>query len=221
MNTNIGLIGKKLGNSQIFLEDGNVARVTVIQVGPCLVLGKRTAEKDGYTALILGFGKKRSKLVNKPLAGFYAKNKQEPAEVIREFRLSEAEVGKFEVGQQLKPSDCFGVGQKVDVSGISRGRGFSGVVRRWNMPGAGSISHGAHEYKRHVGSIGCNMTPGRTLRNKKLPGQYGNERVTVLNLEVAKVIDDPAIILLKGAVPGARNGVVSVRIAVMGSARAA
>jgi large subunit ribosomal protein L3 len=221
MNTNIGLIGKKLGNTQIFLEDGNVARVTVIQVGPCIVMGKRTPDKDGYSALVIGFGKKRQKSVNKPLAGFYAKNKLEPAEVIREFRLAEAEVAKFEVGQALKPSDCFQIGQKVDVCGRTRGRGFSGVVRRWNMPGAGTITHGTHEYKRHVGSIGCNMTPGRTLPNKRMPGQYGNERVTSINLEVAKVLDDAGIILVKGAVPGSRDSVVSVRHAVMVKVRAA
>jgi large subunit ribosomal protein L3 len=221
MNTNLGLIGKKLGNTQIFMQDGNVARVTVIQVGPCLVVGKRTRENDGYSALVLGFGKKRQKSVSKPLAGFYAKNSIEPAQVVREFRLAEGEVEKFEVGQALKPSDCFEVGQKVDVSGTTKGRGFSGVIRRWNMHGAGSLSHGTHEYKRHAGSTGCNMTPGRTLRNRKMAGQYGNERVTTLNLEIAKVDDDSEIILVKGSVPGARNGVVSVRGAAKGSARAA
>lgn len=214
MNTNMGLIGKKLGNTQLFLDNGNVVRVTAIQVGPCTVIGKRTLKKDGYTALILGFGTRRQKLTNKPAKGFYKKSNLEPAEVIREFRLPEADIAEFEIGQKLNPSDYFEIGQKVDVSGMSKGRGFSGVIKRWNMSGAGTVGHGTHEYKRHGGSIGCNLTPGRTLRNKKMAGQYGAKRITVLNLEVAKIVDDKYIILIKGSVPGSRNGIVTLRHAV-------
>jgi large subunit ribosomal protein L3 len=157
--------------------------------------------------------------VEKPVKGLFDKIKQPPAEVIREFRLPEKESGKYDVGQTLKPSEHFEPGQKVDVSGQSKGRGFAGVVRRWHMPGAGTVTHGSHEYKRHGGSIGCNMTPGRTLPKKKMPGQMGNKRITALNLEVVKVADDSGIILIKGAVPGARNGIVTVRGSVKAAAR--
>jgi large subunit ribosomal protein L3 len=208
MNTNLGLIGKKLGNTQIFNSDGTVARVTAIQVGPCRVLGKRTLEKDGYSALILGFGDKREKLLNKAEIG------QPPARTVRELRLSPEAVAKYEAGQVLKPSEHFKEGEKVDVSGVTRGRGFSGVMRRWNFRGSAKDTHGTHEYKRHGGSIGTNMTPGRTFLNLKMPGQYGNERNTVLNLVVAKVLDEENIILVEGGVPGSKNGTVTVRGAV-------
>lgn len=214
MNTNVGLIGKKLGNTQIFEDDGSVTRVTAIEVGPCTVLGKRTEAKDGYSAVILGFGEKREKLVSKPEAGFYAKNSQKPAKTVREFRLPAEQADKYEVGQVLKPSECFEAGQKVDVCGTSKGKGFAGVMKRWNFRGAGKDTHGTHEYKRHGGSIGANMTPGRVLPNVKMAGQYGNTRVTTLNLKVAAVMDDDNLVLIKGAVPGSRNGIVTVRGAV-------
>ena len=214
MNTNVGLIGKKLGNTQVFNDDGSVARVTAILVGPCRVLGKRTLDKDGYSALILGFGEKREKLLTKAEVGHFKKIGQAPARTVREFRLAPETVAKFEVGQALKPSEYFKEGQKVDVSGTTRGRGFSGVMRRWNFRGSAKDTHGTHEYKRHGGSIGTNMTPGRTFLNLKMPGQYGNERQTVLNLVVAKVLDDENMILVKGGVPGSKNGIVTVRGAV-------
>ena len=214
MNTNVGLIGKKLGNTQIFNADGTVVRVTAIQVGPCRVLGKRTLEKDGYSALIVGFGEKREKLLTKAELGYYKKNGQPPARTVREFRLTPEQVGSYELGQVLKPSEHFKEGQKVDVCGKTRGRGFSGVMRRWNFRGAAKDTHGTHEYKRHGGSIGTNMTPGRTFLNLKMPGQYGNERTSILNLVVAKVLDDENIILIKGGVPGSKNGVVVIKGAV-------
>ncbi|HKP56928.1 MAG TPA: 50S ribosomal protein L3 [Polyangiales bacterium] len=214
MNTNVGLIGKKLGNTQVFNDDGSVARVTAILVGPCRVMGKRTLDKDGYSALILGFGEKREKLLTKAEVGHFKKIGQAPARTVREFRLAPETVAKFEVGQALKPSEYFKEGQKVDVSGTTRGRGFSGVMRRWNFRGSAKDTHGTHEYKRHGGSIGTNMTPGRTFLNLKMPGQYGNERQTVLNLVVAKVMDDENLILVKGGVPGSKNGIVTVRGAV-------
>lgn len=214
MNTYLGLIGKKLGNTQIFEEDGTVTRVTAIEVGPCTVLGKRTEAKDGYSALIMGFGEKREKLVRKPEAGFYAKNGQKPAKTVKEFRVPAEVVEKYEVGQVIKPSECFEVGAKVDVSGMSKGRGFAGVIKRWNFAGAGTDGHGTHEYKRHGGSIGANMTPGRVLANVKMAGQYGNKRITTLNLKVARVLDDQNLLLVRGAIPGSRNGLVTVRGAV-------
>ena len=219
MNQNIGLIGKKLGNTQFFNDAGHVVRVTAIQVGPCTVLGKRTKERDGYTALILGFGERREKRVKKPQLGFYKKLERKPSRMVREFRLPAEQLDKFEVGQVLKPSEHFEVGQKVDVAGTTRGRGFTGVMRRWNFKGAGTDSHGTHEYRRHGGSVGTNMTPGRTLPNLKMAGQYGNERVTVLNLPIARILDDEQIVLIEGAVPGAKNGMVTVRGAVKAKAK--
>ena len=214
MNTHPGLIGKKLGNTQLFNEDGDVVRVTVLKVGGCTVLGKRTAEKDGYSALILGFEDKREKLVNKPEKGFFDNAGVSAKKVVREFRLSAEDVATFEVGQALKPSDLFSEGQFVDVSGQTKGRGFTGVMKRWNFAGAGTVGHGTHEYKRHGGSIGANMTPGRVLPGVKMPGQYGDERVTILNLPIARVMDDEGLLLVEGGVPGPRNGYITVRGAV-------
>jgi large subunit ribosomal protein L3 len=214
MNTHPGLIGKKLGNTQIFEDDGNVTRVTVVEIGPCTVLGKRTVEKDGYSALILGLGEKPSKHVNKPAAGFFAKAGQKPARTVRELRLSPEEVAKYEVGAVLKPSDVFAVGQFVDVTAQTRGRGFTGVMVRWNFKGSATKTHGTHEYQRHGGAIGTNMTPGRTLPNLKMPGQYGNERVTVQNQKIARLMDDQWVLLIAGAVPGPKGGIVTVRGAI-------
>jgi large subunit ribosomal protein L3 len=188
--------------------------VTVVEIGPCVVLGKRTEEKDGYSALILGFGEKRAKLVNKPEAGAFAKSGQKPARVIRELRLPAADVAKYEVGAIIKPSDVFSQGQHVDVCGQTRGRGFTGVMRRWNFRGSATATHGTHEYQRHGGAIGTNMTPGRTLPNLKMPGQYGAERVTIQNLKIARVMDDKFLLLIEGAVPGSKNGIVTVRGAI-------
>jgi len=214
MNTNVGLIGKKLGNTQIFNADGTVARVTAIQVGSVRVLGKRTLEKDGYSALILGFGEKREKLLTKAELGFFKKIGQAPARLVKELRLSAELVAGYEAGQVLKPSEHFKEGQKVDVQSKTRGRGFTGVMRRWNFRGSAKDTHGTHEYKRHGGSIGTNMTPGRTFLNLKMPGQYGNEKTTILNLVVAKVLDEEGIILVEGGVPGSKNSDVVIRGAV-------
>lgn len=214
MNTHPGLIGKKLGNTQIFESDGNITRVTVIEVGPCTVMGKRTLEKDGYSALILGFGTKREKSVRKPQAGFYKKIEQKPAQVLREFRMSPEEVAKYEVGTVIKPSDVFSAGQFVDVCGQTIGRGFTGVMKRWNFRGSATKTHGTHEYQRHGGAIGTNMTPGRTLPNLKMPGHYGAERVTIQNQKIARVMDDECVLLIAGAVPGSKGGIVTVRGAI-------
>jgi large subunit ribosomal protein L3 len=190
MNTNLGLIGKKLGNTQIFGDDGAMIRVTVIEAGPCVVLGKRTDEKDGYTALQLGFGEKREKLVNKPEAGFFKKIGQKPAAVVQEIRVPAATVGKFEVGQTIKVSDVFQVGQKVDVQGKTKGRGFTGVIKRWNFKGSKNASHGTHEYQRHGGAIGTRLTPGRTFPGLKMPGRYGNETLSIISLRLAKIVGE-------------------------------
>jgi large subunit ribosomal protein L3 len=214
MNTNVGLIGKKLGNTQIFDAEGMVHRVTAIECGPCTVVGRRTEERDGYSAIVLGFGQKREKSVNKPAAGFFKKIDQKAAEVVREFRLPAELASKYEVGQKLKPSELFSVGQLVDVAGDSKGRGFTGVMKRHNFKGSRTQSHGTHEYQRHGGAIGTNMTPGRVFPGLKMPGQYGASRVTVMNLRVAQVLDEQNIVLVEGGVPGSRNAFVTVRSAI-------
>src|SRR5262245_5553304 len=214
MNTNVGLIGKKLGNTQIFDAEGMVHRVTAIECGPCTVVGRRTEERDGYSAIVLGFGQKREKSVNKPAAGFFKKIDQKAAQVVREFRLPAELASKYEVGQKLKPSEIFSVGQLVDVAGDSKGRGFTGVMKRHNFKGSRTQSHGTHEYQRHGGAIGTNMTPGRVFPGLKMPGQYGASRVTVMNLRVAQVLDEQNIVLVEGGVPGSRNAFVTVRGAI-------
>jgi len=214
VNTNPGLIGTKLGNTQIFLDDGEVRRVTVIKTGPCTVVGKRTPEKDGYSALRLGFGERREKLVTKPEAGAFKKAGVKVSRVVREFRVDSELLDRFEVGQKLGAADIFQEGQFVDVSGTSKGRGFTGVMKRYNFAGAGTVGHGTHEAKRHGGSIGMNMTPGRTFRGQKMPGQHGNKKATVLNLRIARVLPDENIVLVEGGVPGPRNAFVTVKGAI-------
>ncbi|MBL8605047.1 MAG: 50S ribosomal protein L3 [Myxococcales bacterium] len=227
MNTHLGLIGKKLGCTQIFDANGNVARVTVVEAGPCIVVRKRSEEKDGYVALQLGFGERREKLTKKPLVGYFEKNNVAAKTVksrkghdvkvyprtLKEIRLSIEDAAKFEVGQALTVQDLFTEGQLVDVTGTSKGRGFSGVFRRHHFAGMVS-THGTHEYRRHGGSIGTNMTPGRTLPGIKMPGQHGNKRATVQNLRIAKIVADQNLVLIEGSVPGSDEAVVTVRGAV-------
>ena len=214
MNKNPGLIGTKLGNTQIFLDDGEVRRVTAIKAGPCVVVGKRTPDTDGYAALTLGFGSRRPKLVSKPEAGSFSKAGVDAPRVVREFRVEASLLERFEVGQTLRVADIFSDGQFVDVSGTSKGRGFTGVMKRHNFAGAGTVGHGTHEYKRHGGSIGQNMTPGRTLRGQKMAGQHGNKRSTILNLRIARLLPEQDIVLVEGGVPGPRNGFLTLKGAV-------
>lgn len=212
MNQNPGVIGRKIGMTQVVEADGTVIPCTVVQAA-VTVVGKRTQEKDGYDALILGIEPRKEKHTNKPLAGFYKKQGVEPKRVLRELRCSAEYAAGLEVGQQLKLDEIFEQGQFVDVQGITRGRGFTGVMRRHNFAGAKN-SHGAHEYKRHGGSIGSNMTPGRVLPGKPMPGQYGNETVSVLNQRIVRVIPEDNLILVRGGIPGSKSGLVIVRGAV-------
>ena len=212
MNTNPGILGKKIGMTQLFDEKGEVQRVTVIQAG-CVVVGKRTMEKDGYSALVVGLGERKEKHTSKPLAGQYKKAGVSAKKVVRELRLSADEVAKYEIGAKLPIDQIFAPGQFVDCQGTTRGRGFTGVVRRWGFAGFVQ-THGTHEYFRHGGSIGTNMTPGRTLPGLKMPGQYGNETVTALNLKVVRIMPEEDLVLVAGAVPGASNGHVMLRGAV-------
>lgn len=214
MNQNPGIFGKKVGFTQIFTDDGNVRRVTVIQAGPVTVVGKRTKEKDGYTALVLGLTDAKDKHVNKAEAGIFKKAGVTAKRTVKELRCSEEFQGKFEVGAVMKLDQVFEVGQKVDTQGTTKGRGFTGVMRRWNFAGAGSDTHGTHEYRRHGGSIGTNMTPGRTLPNVKMGGHYGDETVSMLNLVLVRMDVEKNLLMIDGGVPGAKNSLVLVRHAV-------
>ena len=212
MNTHPGVIGRKLGMTQVFQEDGSVVPCTVIESRP-VVVAKRTQQKDGYDAVVLGFGSRRDKRTKKPLAGFFKKAGVSPTRHVREMRCSAEYASGLEIGQEVKLDSVFEDGQLVDVQGITRGRGFSGVMRRHNFKGAVS-THGSHEYKRHGGSIGTNMTPGRVMPGMKMPGQHGNAKVTVLNQRVVKVIPEEGLILVRGGIPGSANGLVVVRGAI-------
>ena len=202
-----GIIGKKLGMTQIFDETGLVIPVTVIEAGPCPVVQKKTVETDGYSAVQLAFGEKREKLVNKPMKGHFAKAGVTPARHLKEFRLDDAE--SMNPGDVVAV-DTFAAGDKVDITGTTKGRGFTGVIKRWNNHRL-RMTHGTGPVHRQVGSMGACSTPSRVYKNKKMAGQYGNERVTVLNLEVVKVDTEKNLIAVKGAVPGAKGGIVFLR----------
>lgn len=209
-----GLIGKKVGITQVFAADGSVVAVTVIQTGPCVVVRKKEAANDGYNALQVGFEEKKMQRVNKPDRGQMAKAGKGAFRVLREFR--SADVARYEVGQEIKVSDLFKAGDRVDVTGTSKGRGFAGVIKRWRFGGFPG-SHGTHEYFRHGGSIGNRSFPGRVFKGKKMAGHWGNERVSVQNLEVVQVRPETNLLLVKGSVPGPRRGVLLIHRAVKGS----
>jgi len=213
MNTKPGIFGKKLGFTQIFGDKGQISRCTVIETGPVVVIEKKTQDKHGYTALVLGLDAAKEKHVNKAQLGYFKKAGVAPMRTVKEFRCSEEFAAKFEVGGTIKLDQVFEVGQMVDVRGTTRGHGFTGVMRRWNFAGF-KRSHGVHEYQRHGGSIGTNMTPGRTLPNLKMPGHYGDETVSILNLKVGMIDAEKNLLLIEGGVPGAKNGLVTVRHAV-------
>ncbi len=213
----VGLIGRKMGMTRVFTDDGEQIPVTVVAVGPCVVVGKRTEEQDRYSALRVGFGERKPKHTNKPRAGEAKKSGQKAPLKIREMRLTAEELAKFEIGQELK-ADLFQKGQAVDVVGTSKGKGFQGVVKRHHM--AGFVEgHGTHEYYRHPGSIGQRKTPGRVFLNKRLPGHMGVERTTIQNLEIAGVDVENNLLLVRGAIPGHKQAIVVVNPSV--KARAA
>jgi large subunit ribosomal protein L3 len=213
MNQHPGVLGRKLGSTQVFGDDGNVVACSVIEAAPCVVVAHRTKEKDGYTAIVLGFGKRKASRTCKPFAGQFKKANVEPMQHVKEFRLAEAELANYAVGSTVDLTKAFAVGQRVDVQGRTRGRGFTGVVRRWAFAG-GVQTHGTHEYRRHGGSIGTNMTPGRTLPNLKMGGHYGDETTSILNQRIIKIDVERGLLLVEGGVPGARNSIVIVRGAV-------
>ncbi|MET0411169.1 MAG: 50S ribosomal protein L3 [Polyangiaceae bacterium] len=212
MNKYPGVFGKKLGMTQVIAEDGTVLPCTVIEAD-AVVVGKRTAEKDGYDAVIFGLDDAKEKHVSKASLGAFKKDNVPPKRNLREMRCTAEHAASLEVGKPVALDQLFTEGQIVDVRGVSRGRGFSGVIRRHHFAGAVQ-THGTHEYKRHGGSIGTNMTPGRTLKGLRMPGQHGNFTVSILNQRVVKVIPEKNLILIRGAVPGAANGFIEVRGAV-------
>ena len=204
-----GIIGKKIGMTQIFDEIGNVIPVTVIQAGPCVIAQKKTVETDGYNAVQLGFADVKEKHMTKAEIGHFAKTGVENKKHLKEFRLDD--VSAINVGDVIT-ADTFAAGEKVDVTGMTKGRGYSGVIKRWNHHHL-RMTHGTGPIHRQPGSMGV-IDPARIFKNKKMAGQYGNEQVTVLNLKVVKIDSEKNLIAIKGAVPGARGGIVFIRNAV-------
>ena len=202
------LLGRKLGMTQVWTEEGNLLPVTVIEAGPCVVTQVKTAEKEGYDALQIGFGDIREKLVNKPDAGHFAKAKVDPKRHLAEVRLDAPAENK--VGDVLTVED-FADAEKVNVAGVSKGKGFAGVMKRHNF-GGGPGSHGSR-FHRRPGSIGQAATPAKVFKGKKMAGQMGNERVTVRGLKVVKVDTEQNLLLVKGAVPGGKNALLTITVA--------
>ena len=202
-----GIIGKKIGMTQIFDEIGNVIPVTVIEAGPCVVTQKKTTENDGYEAVQLGFIDAKEKQLSKPAKGHFAKAGVAAKKHLKEFRLEDCSA--LNVGDAIT-AETFAAGEKVDVTGITKGHGYTGAIKRWNHHML-CATHGVGPIHREVGSMGANSTPSRVFKNKKMAGQYGNEQVTVLNLKVVKIDAEKNLIAIKGAIPGAKNGIVFIR----------
>jgi large subunit ribosomal protein L3 len=201
------ILGRKIGMSQVFDEEGKAVPVTVIEAGPCYVVQKKTMERDGYTALQVGFEDVRGEKLNKPLRGHYKKNDVNPLRLLKEIRLSESELDEYEVGQEIKV-DIFSPGECVDVQGVSKGKGFAGGIKRHGFH-RGPMKHGS-KYHRRPGSLGA-KGPARVFKGRKLPGRYGGDKVTVQNLQVVKVVPDHNLLLVRGAVPGPRRGLLFIR----------
>ncbi|HDT11725.1 MAG TPA: 50S ribosomal protein L3 [bacterium] len=202
-----GLIGKKVGMTQFFREDGKLLPVTVIKAGPCYVIQKKETEKDGYNAIQVGFERKE-KNVKRPEAGHFKSAGIGVFTKLKEFKIDDNEIANYELGSEINVS-IFQTGEKVKITGFTKGKGFSGVVKRWSF-GGGRKTHGS-KFHRRTGSIGQCVNPGKIFKGKKMPGRYGNERVTVKNLEIVKVIPSDNAIVVKGAVPGATGGIVYIK----------
>ena len=201
-----GIIGKKIGMTQIFDEKGNVIPVTVIEAGPCVVAQKKTAEKDGYDAVQLGFMDVKEKHLTKAEKGHFAKAGVANKKHLKEFRL--ADCSTVNVGDVIT-ADTFAAGDKVDVTGMTKGRGYTGAIKRWNLHMLGK-THGIGPIHRQSGSMGV-IDPARIFKNKKMAGQYGNEQVTIQNLTIVKIDSEKNLIAVKGAIPGAKDGIVFIR----------
>lgn len=204
------IIGRKVGMTQVFMDDGRVEPVTVIEAGPCYVSQIKTEDVDGYNSVQLAFGEVKAKNVNKSQAGTFKKAGIDAKRVLKEFKYDD--VTKFSLGQEIK-ADMFKEGDLVDVSGVTKGHGFSGVIKRWNHHRL-KMTHGVGPVHREVGSMGANSTPSRVFKGKKMPGQYGHEAVTIQNLKVVRVDADRNLILVKGAIPGPKKSIVTIKSAV-------
>ncbi len=200
------IIGKKLGMTQLFDQNGKVVPVTVIEAGPCVICQKKTVENDGYEALQYGFGDLKAAKVNKPQKGHFAKGDVAPKKVLREFRLADQSAAN--VGDIIK-ADVFAVGDKIDVKGTGKGKGYAGVIKRWNFSRL-KMSHGTGPVARHGGSLGASSSPSRVVKGRKMAGHLGAEKVTVQNLEVIKIDAENNVIAVKGAVPGPKGGIVVI-----------
>jgi large subunit ribosomal protein L3 len=212
MTQKIGLLGKKLGMTQVFADDGEAVPVTVIQTGPNHVIGHRTVERDGYSALVLGFDEKPVRLANKAQLGALKALNLKPQRFIRELRLDAAEVAKYAVGTAIGAKDVFADNIPLDVEGTSKGKGYQGVIKKHHMKGM-TRAHGTHEYFRHGGSIGCRLTPQRVHKGKRMAGQMGNEKKTIQNVQLFRILGEENCILVRGAIPGAANDYVVVTVA--------
>lgn len=202
----LGILGQKVGMTRIYDEQGRAVPVTVIAAGPCPVVGLRTPEQNGYTALLLGYGSRKASHVNKPLEGFYKAQGVEPCKVLREFRVDD--LGDRKVGDVIDVT-LFAEGETVNVTGTSKGKGFAGVMKRYNFGGA-QASHGVSKTHRKPNSSGASSYPSRVFKGKTMPGRMGFERVTIKNLTVVGVDQENNLLLVKGAVPGAKNGLVLI-----------
>lgn len=213
MAMRIGSMGQKIGMTQVFAENGERIPVTVIQMGPCHVVGKKTNDIDGYDALVLGFGDKPERLASKPELGFFKKSGVKPKKVVKEFRLPSDELEAYEIGSEIKANDVFENNIPVDITGVSKGKGYQGVIKRHNMSGA-KASHGVHEYYRHGGSIGCRLTPGRVIKGKRMAGQMGVDTKTIQNLQLLQILEEDNCVLIRGSVPGAIGSILTIKKAV-------
>lgn len=217
MKHTLGMIGRKIGMTQVFQEDGSVVPVTVIEAGPCWVTQKKTKEKEGYEALQIGFLPKKERRVKKPLAGHCKKAGIAPVVHLREFRMESTE--GYELGQEINVGHLFKPGDVVDVTGLSKGKGFAGVMKRHKFHGSPG-SHGTHEYFRHGGSVGSATYPHHVFKGLKMPGHHGNSRVTIQNIRVLEVREEQNLLLLRGGVPGSPRGWVLIRMATKGRTEA-
>jgi len=211
MSLKMGLLGRKIGMTQVFHEDGTALGVTAVTLGPCVVVGKRTPDKHGYAAIQLGFEETPVRLVNRPDAGYIKKaGLEKTPRVLREVRLNPKDLDGYEVGKVLRANDVFKPGDVIDVVGTTKGKGYQGVMKKHRMAGD-SATHGTHEFFRHGGSIGCRLTPGRVHKGKRMSGRMGGVKSTASDLVVVKVLEDKDVVLIKGAIPGGPNGLVLVK----------
>ena len=201
-----GILGKKLGMTQVFMTDGRRIPVTVVEAGPCVVLQKKTVETDGYSAIQVGFGAKKNQRVNKPEMGHFRKAGQGAFQYLRELRVDNSD--EITVGSTISCESIFTAGDVIDVTGTSKGKGFQGVIKRWNFSG-GRATHGSM-FHRHAGGIGASAWPSRVFKGKKMAGQMGNVRVTTQNLQIIEIRPEKNLILVKGAIPGPKNGLVMI-----------